>query len=430
MATIKERFEQLVSAFFENFTFQNGLYRGHVDDKQKLKEFEDNLCQLGLKFSTRTSTYRQERECLSEEEIPTQQVEGESINTSISVNNCTLVQGKTQAPNAEQRLLFHQERGICIPDCGIPFSIIGTTSKQCIYGPHYWAHEVSGHAKQSEGDDGSVRKQRCRLPSKKKGCSSLFNVKCARYYPDFKVDNSSPNLSKWKLRCARHKALNSLRAALEAGNQTLKSYDRFYIEISDISQHNHELKLPDPTRKIHPGLISKIQNLVGEGITEFQEVKCQLADFVTSDILNGCEALPPKSNRSFFPSDLTIRNLIQSALDQEAKQRELTLQDNGAQCRRILEKLTETTHQIKDLKTMQGFLGSLEQLWAEMESKVHLDREMVSVGQSIEESIGHVILSSLASKRQAEEITLIDLPSSKRLDTESVNVYNFYSDMG
>ena len=67
MATIKERFEQLVSAFFENFTFQNGLYRGHVDDKQKLKEFEDNLCQLGLKFSTRTSTYRQEKESLSGE---------------------------------------------------------------------------------------------------------------------------------------------------------------------------------------------------------------------------------------------------------------------------------------------------------------------------------------------------------------------------
>lgn len=42
-----------------------------------------------------------------EEEIPTQQVEGGSINTSISVNNCTLVQGKTQAPNAGKYDLNH-----------------------------------------------------------------------------------------------------------------------------------------------------------------------------------------------------------------------------------------------------------------------------------------------------------------------------------
>ena len=59
-------------------------------------------------------------------------------------------------------------------------------------------------------------------------------------------------------------------------------------------------------------MVEKIHQLVGRGVTQVNEMRRHLREFLTTDLFPGCE-LPNSTNRRFFPTKRDVRNHIYTA---------------------------------------------------------------------------------------------------------------------
>ena len=59
-------------------------------------------------------------------------------------------------------------------------------------------------------------------------------------------------------------------------------------------------------------IVKKKHQLVGRGVTQVNEMKRHLGEFLTTDLFPGCE-LPNSTNRRFFPTKRDVRNHISTA---------------------------------------------------------------------------------------------------------------------
>ena len=69
-------------------------------------------------------------------------------------------------------------------------------------------------------------------------------------------------------------------------------------------------------QRIDRRLITKIDELFGEGVRSVSEMQNHLLQYLKSDVFRG-QALPPKSNRQYFPSEKTVRNHMYLARQRE-----------------------------------------------------------------------------------------------------------------
>ena len=69
-------------------------------------------------------------------------------------------------------------------------------------------------------------------------------------------------------------------------------------------------------QRIDRRLITKIDELVGEGVRSVSEMQNHLLQYLKSDVFRG-QALPPKCNRQYFPSEKTVRNHMYLARQRE-----------------------------------------------------------------------------------------------------------------
>ena len=116
-------------------------------------------------------------------------------------------------------------------------------------------------------------KRLCLQGTRKKGCTAHVTIREFKIFPEYKVI-PKPDLSNRQLRALKEESIKDLQKDQLSGE--VKSFSKYYVCLPTEEAHHgtHETRgQMCMTQKIHPVLIRKIHELVGEGVTETSEVK-------------------------------------------------------------------------------------------------------------------------------------------------------------
>ncbi|KAH3822707.1 hypothetical protein DPMN_124497 [Dreissena polymorpha] len=132
--------------------------------------------------------------------------------------------------------------------------------------------------------------------TKKVGCSAKVVVREIMNYPDFK----NVLTSKEKQTVARQ-----VRANLDAGTKGI------LLSMPSIEDHSFHVtgKAAGLVQVLDPSLVSRIKELVEEGMVDVDDLKAELKEFVRDNI----SAALHQNNRRYFPTRMTIANHIRLA---------------------------------------------------------------------------------------------------------------------
>lgn len=184
---------------------------------------------------------------------------------------------------------------------GTPFSIGETRFLDCQHGSQY--------KKPNPSTSSRVFLQ----GSKKKGCTAHIKTTEFILYPEYSTSSVSLFTSQKQARKVREKMLTSLQQALTQGQMPQVTH-RYFVSLPTEEAHHkcHPTKgAMGFSQRIHPELISKIQELVSAGITDAVEVQRLLRHHVhhymcTTD-------LPDPNDRAYYPVIDDIRNHVSRA---------------------------------------------------------------------------------------------------------------------
>ena len=185
---------------------------------------------------------------------------------------------------------------------GVPF-IVSTTRKQhCQFGKLYF--------KERTASSGQTRLQGTR----KIGCPAHVHVHELTLFPSFAVSEACA-LGSRKLKEIKAIKINELKESLAAG----KKVDRnkiYFVLLPTKEAHGSYHPTSGPAgfaQRVHPKIIEKINVLVGEGITEVEEVKRALRHYVLHILFPDPNNRPDETNRAYYPTKTDIKNHVYSA---------------------------------------------------------------------------------------------------------------------
>lgn len=301
MSTTSE--EDILRKHLQCLEKQGNTWTGYVESKEQYDELLRDLASISISFQTERSSKRQ---------------------------------GK---------LLLSSERGhVHIKEIGVPFKVVRTTDKGCLFG-----RDVKGvqglkisEEKETEGSAATCKQKKVKLQgTKKKGCTAMMHIKEIEIYPEFQT-NLSNQCSKWKHQLASEEVFSRLELALqeETDAKPVLRMRRFYVSMSDKDSHcNHDVDAccAGYAQPVSADLSKKVIELVQQRVTSVKTMEsCQ--NFYVKEALFANKQSPC---REFYPTKRDLAIHIQSAL---SKDRVSTLdQENVANCVEQLRKKMPTT---------------------------------------------------------------------------------------
>ena len=145
----------------------------------------------------------------------------------------------------------------------------------------------------------------CLQGTRKKGCNAHITIREFILYPDFKV-SLSPDMTKRQVRSLKEDAIKDLHKAKQDGN--LNTVSKYYVCLPTEEAHHDTHQTRGQMcmcQKIHPKLVSKIYELVAEGIIETCEVKRALKVYTNEIKADGnCDP----NDRAYNPTMKDISN--------------------------------------------------------------------------------------------------------------------------
>ncbi|CAN8024318.1 unnamed protein product, partial [Ixodes persulcatus] len=217
-------------------------------------------------------------------------------------------------------LLFSSQRGHVVVNGDVPFKVVQSVEKGCLFGRDLKMVQDSRSSQEGGADWSAATFQRRKVKlqgTKKKGCTAVMHVKQLEMYPEFKV-NLTEQSTKWERQTASKKAMTQLKLALEEeanGKDKLRQH-RFCISMSDSESHsNHDIdaSCAGYAQPVNQEVSHKICELVQQGVTSVKTMESCLK-FYVEDILFGNKQSPPPTCREFYPTKTDIKNHIQRAL--------------------------------------------------------------------------------------------------------------------
>ena len=174
--------------------------------------------------------------------------------------------------------------------------------------------------------------------SRKMGCKAHIILRQYILYPDYAILKHLTFTSKYQERRARQQRLDELRADMRS-KLSITKVVKYHVSLPTEEAHH----ATHPTRgahlmaqRINKTVADKISELVGEGMTEPQEVKRALSHYVNTVLC--ADNRPNADDRAYYPTDRDLRNHIYKAkkalelskLDQQNLK--LKLQEWGKSC--------------------------------------------------------------------------------------------------
>ncbi len=175
-----------------------------------------------------------------------------------------------------------------------PFCIAETRQLDCQFGHHYY--------KEKKHKSSRILVQ----GSRKIGCHAHITIKKCIEYPEYKVEPQHK-------RTIRDKKMSELKIALSDGN-CITTRTLYFVSLPAEECHTGH-----PTgggtaglsKRINEKVAAKITELVGEGITEINNVRRLLRHYVMKDLCKDC--LPDPNDRAYFPIANDLKNHIYMA---------------------------------------------------------------------------------------------------------------------
>lgn len=185
---------------------------------------------------------------------------------------------------------------------GVPFSVGEKRTLDCQHGNEYRKRQkLTGVRNRLQG-------------TRKIGCHA--HIVCKQYilYPDFAIPKKETFHVKRKERLMKEDGLKQLRKDLEFCYDKVKTLIKYHISLPTEEAHHKT----HPTRgshvmaqRVNPQITQKIAELVQEGMTNPQEVRKALNNYVRTVL---CIENPPDSDdRAYFPAYRDLKNHIYKA---------------------------------------------------------------------------------------------------------------------
>ncbi|XP_030851996.1 uncharacterized protein LOC105441485 [Strongylocentrotus purpuratus] len=163
---------------------------------------------------------------------------------------------------------------------------------------------------QQSDHPGTTKRRRKIQGSRKKGYPAQIIMKEVLRFPQFQLNKeeaSSPY--------ARGVKSREVREAIRSSTQLVTEH-RIYISVPKDEDHKNKHPIGMLTRFLNPlnkDLITKVQELVGHGVTNVKEMKRHLKVFVDTILFPNPKSRSTSNDMAYYPSDLCVRNHIYAA---------------------------------------------------------------------------------------------------------------------
>ena len=148
--------------------------------------------------------------------------------------------------------------------------------------------------------------------SRKLGCPAHIEVYVIALFPEYQLSSTDTTCGVKKLKEIKQKKLQELKNnLLQPTSAVTLQYNHFVVlPTKEAHKSYHDTnRAASFAQRIHPKLVSKIYELVSEGIiTAVQEVKSHLKHNVLHILC--VHKKPDITNRAYFPTTIDIRNHI------------------------------------------------------------------------------------------------------------------------
>ena len=166
----------------------------------------------------------------------------------------------------------------------------------CQFGSHYYKDKSTG-------------KRTCLQGTRKRGCAAHIEVHVVSLFPEYKLSFSDGMTGVKKVKDIKQKKLQKLKSNLAEPTATVFSESCYFVVLPKEEAHSHDIDGPALYgQRIHPKLVSKIYELVAEGITNVQEVKNHLKCYVLHVLY--VHQIPDLTDRAYFPNTSDVRNHV------------------------------------------------------------------------------------------------------------------------
>lgn len=130
-------------------------------------------------------------------------------------------------------------------------------------------------------------------------------------FPEYSI--SANLLNQKQLRNEREKQPLRLKEDLANCKVTVHRINKYFISLLTKEAHNHPVGpgVAGFAQKIHPKLVSKIHELVSEGIMAVSEIKRILKNYASHTLC--LDSLPSESDRSYYSTNINISNHVYQA---------------------------------------------------------------------------------------------------------------------
>ncbi|XP_062585887.1 uncharacterized protein LOC134247563, partial [Saccostrea cucullata] len=143
--------------------------------------------------------------------------------------------------------------------------------------------------------------------SKKQACPATIRIRAIMKFPDFKVDSYNNKLMKRKIS-------RNLKQAF-ANRDTIQKSLVYLVSYPSVKDHKNHLtgEFAGFIQCIDPRLVTRIKELVADGVRNVSEMKRHLLISVKNDLCPDEDI--PRTNRRFFPLDKDIKNHMDIAIN-------------------------------------------------------------------------------------------------------------------
>lgn len=215
-----------------------------------------------------------------------------------------------------------------------PFSIGEKRTLHCQYGIQYYKSKP--HTSDRVFMQGT----------RKKGCTAHIEIIEFNVYPKFSIKSMmSPELSQKRIRFIREDNLKELRKIICSNNEALQVEHKYFVKLPTEEAHHkcHPTKgVMGLSQRVHPVLISKIQEFVSIGTVEPIEVQRLLKHHVKHYMTVCAENMPDPNDRAYFPTLDDIKNHISRA--KRALQLSVVDQENAEKLIKNQQELSSGSH--------------------------------------------------------------------------------------
>nr|XP_022298783.1 uncharacterized protein LOC111107733 [Crassostrea virginica] len=183
--------------------------------------------------------------------------------------------------------------------------------KECHHGPDKQRRAKERRKqKPTPGDHNYSRKGKSRKKiqdSKKQSCPAMIRIRAIMKFPDFKIDSYNNKFLKRQIS-------RKLKQAF-ANRDPIKKSMVYLLSYPSANDHKNHLtgEFAGFTQRVDPKLVTRIKELVAEGVRNVSEMKRHLLISVKNDICPDQDI--PKTNRRFFPLDKDIKNHMDIAIN-------------------------------------------------------------------------------------------------------------------